>query len=198
MMRRRGRRIRRELSGADLSRAGIERRSDHEGRIPLKSFLLDFQSPEGGPGLVEIYRTEVLPIKTRTLHLLGRKCSAKIINTLLGYEVQASYKRIQCPDLVTARYLKLFTELGCRIIKLPYDLTVTGRIVPGLEAAIHRLHQGVSTVFAHKRRVQTYVIQRLYEHLRHELQLLGSGQDAASASPGPGETGPRSGAAPAP
>lgn len=56
----------------------------------------------------DLYRNNVLTQQTRTIRLLGRKCPAKIIHTLLGFEVQACYKRIQCPDMVTARYLRAF------------------------------------------------------------------------------------------
>jgi hypothetical protein len=119
--------------------------------------------------LVQIYRGEVLPVKTRTIQLLGRKVPARIINTLLGFEVQASYKRVSCPDLVSARYLKLFTELGCRSIKLPYDPTVTDRLIPELELAMNRLSAGVRDLFPGDRAAQLYVLRRIYSHLRTQL-----------------------------
>ena len=101
------------------------------GRIHHKQILTALQGPLDGSGnLAGIYRLRVLPVKTRTIQLLGRKGPARIIETLLGYEVQGSYKRIHCPDMVTARYLKLFLELGCRSIKVPYDPTVTAAIIP--------------------------------------------------------------------
>ena len=100
--------------------------------------------------MVQIYRQEVLSIKTRTIHLLGRKSSARISNTLLGFEVKSSFKRIHCPDLVTARYLKLFTEIGCHSIKLPYDPTVTARLIPELESAVERLVSGTKALFPAK------------------------------------------------
>ena len=74
--------------------------------IPLQQIL---QTLESYSAFMDAYRQRVLSQKTRTIRLLGRKSSAKIIHTLLGYEVQASYKRIQCPDLVTARYIRLFS-----------------------------------------------------------------------------------------
>ena len=119
--------------------------------------------------MVEIYKQEVLPIKTRTLRLIGRKCSARIIHTLLGYEVKASFKRIQCPDMVTARYVKLFTELGCRSIKLPYDPTVTARLIPELERAVESLLRGVSQMFD-ERTVAMYVARYLFTLIRAELR----------------------------
>ena len=141
-------------------------------RIAHQDILMKLQqaSGNGSRSLVEIYKTEVLPAKTRTIRLLGRKISARIIHTLLGFEVKASSKRLHCPDMVTARYLKLFTELGCRSIKLPYDPTLTARLVPELEAAIERVGAGVRQLFPEKRELQLYVIRQLYGYLRREVQ----------------------------
>jgi hypothetical protein len=126
----------------------------------------------GERNVAEIYHGEVLTIKTRTIHLLGRKCPARICNTLLGFEVQTSYKRVACPDLVTARYLKIFTELGCRTIKLPYDPTVTERLIPELENAMNRLSAGVRKLFPAEPSLQLYVLRRIYSHLRSLLRSL--------------------------
>jgi len=138
-------------------------------RIPQLEILKTLSRSGTGRGVVEIYKQEVLPIKTRTLRLVGRKCSARVIHTLLGYEVKASFKRIQCPDMVTARYVKLFTELGCRSIKLPYDPTVTARLIPELERAVESLLRGVSEMFD-ERTVAMYVARYLFALIRAELR----------------------------
>ncbi len=130
--------------------------------------LLDRGS--GAPNLIQIYREQVTTTRTRTIRLLGRKGPARINHTLLGYEVQASYKRIQCPDLVTARYLKIFSELGCRTIKLPYDPTVTSKLVPDLETAMTSLGGGVREIFPRNRKLQLYVLRQLYVLIREELK----------------------------
>jgi hypothetical protein len=119
---------------------------------------------------VQIYRQEVLSTKTRTIHLLGRKSSARISNTLLGFEVKSSFKRIHCPDMVTARYLKLFTEIGCHSIKIPYDPTVTARLVPELESAAERLVSGTRALFPESRQMQLYVLRKLYRLIRSQLR----------------------------
>ncbi len=139
-------------------------------RFAHKKILQNIEQVSGGGRTVaEIYRSEVLPIKTRTIQLLGRKSPARIINTLLGFEVQSSYKRISCPDMVTARYLKLFTELGCRSIKLPYDLTVTDRIISELELAMNRISAEIRALFPGERAAQIYVLRKVYIHLRSRL-----------------------------
>ena len=123
-------------------------------------------------GLVSIYQKEVLTQKTRTVRLLGIKSPAKIIQTLLGYEVQARYKRIQCPDMVTARYIRLFSELGCRSIRLPYDPTVTARLIPVMEQAFQSITDTVSVLFPGDPKLCLYVIRKIYAILRIKLRDL--------------------------
>jgi hypothetical protein len=123
-------------------------------------------------GLVGLYRQRVLPQKTRTIRLLGRKCSGKIIRTLLGYEVKAAYKRVHCPDLVTARYLKLFSELGCRSIRLPYDPTVTDQLIPDLEDAFDTITVGIGELFPKDVGLRNYVIRKVYAIIRRQLRAL--------------------------
>jgi hypothetical protein len=146
---------------------------DSEGRdrrIPHKKILLTLQaSSEGAEAFAEIYRCEVLPVQTRTIRLLGRKGPARIIHTLLGYEVQASYKRIQCPDMVTARYLKLFSQLGCHSIRLPYDPTITARLVPRFESVLERITLGVGNLFPRDTSIQQYVLRKICAILRNSL-----------------------------
>lgn len=149
-------------------------------RVAHRRILDTLEEAAGGRGIVGIYRTEVLPVKTRTIHLLGRKSSARVIHTLLGYEVQASYKRIHCPDMPTARYLKLFSEIGCRSVKLPYDPTVTERLLPELERSLGGINQEVRSMFFRDARMQTYVLERVYRLLRSRLRAE---QAARSAPP---------------
>jgi hypothetical protein len=118
----------------------------------------------------DLYRREVLTGPTRTLRLLGRKNSAKIIHTLLGFEVQACYKRIHCPDMVTARYIRLFSELGCNSIKLPYDPTRTALVIPQFEAMMDRVADRIRELFPKDRPMQRYVFQKVFSILRRQLR----------------------------
>jgi hypothetical protein len=104
------------------------------------------------------------------IRLLGKKSSAKIIHTLLGYELQASYKRIHCPDLVTARYLKIFSELGCHSIHLPYDPTITAQLLSELENALENINRKVQELFPKNTALQRYVIQKIYAIIRQEIK----------------------------
>ncbi|MBN2339436.1 MAG: hypothetical protein JXP48_12950 [Acidobacteria bacterium] len=138
-------------------------------RIPHLEILDD--SPDAAR-IVQLYAGEVLAGRTRTLRLLGRKHSARILHTLLGYEVQSSYKRIQCPDLVTARYVRLFSELGFGSIHLPYDPTVTARVIPQLEAAVLNLERRVRALFSGDPKLAPYVLRRVYALLRRRIRAL--------------------------
>jgi hypothetical protein len=140
-------------------------------KIPHKEILTAMLGPESSPGnLVAVYRQRVLPLKTRTIHLLGRKSPARVSETLLGFEVQGFYKRIQCPDRVTARYLKLFMEIGCRSIRLPYDPTITAAILQDLESSLEKIRSAIRGMFPGAPRLQSYVIRKVYSHLRKQLK----------------------------
>jgi hypothetical protein len=82
---------------------------------------------------VRFYQEEILSLQTRTVTLLGRKCRPKLMYTFLGYELKLGRKRLTCPDMVTVRYLKIFAQLGCKSIEIPYDPTHTARVLPFLE-----------------------------------------------------------------
>ncbi len=141
----------------------------NSGRIRYTQLL---QSSGRYSELIEAYKTQVLTQKTRTIRLLGRKSSAKIINTLLGFEVQASYKRIQCPDLVTARYLRLFSEIGCHSIKLPYDPTLTQKLIPEFEATLEEIHHAILDLYPNDLSMQLYATRKIYGTIRSHLAAL--------------------------
>jgi hypothetical protein len=79
--------------------------------------------------------------KTRRVKLIGRKCLPQIYKTFLGYEVIGARKRILCPDLATARYLRIFAEIGLPEVDLPYDITYTQEVLPELERAYASLRR---------------------------------------------------------
>jgi hypothetical protein len=158
------------LPGALERRLAATKNPKGRRRIPHLEILNALQDPAlGVANIADTYRRCVLPIKTRRINLLGRKSPATIIETLLGYEVKASYKRIHCPDIVTARYLKLFTEIGCRTIRLPYDPTVTANLIPQFEQAVAKIISGVRDIYFQDRPLQLYVIKNIYRHLRTKL-----------------------------
>ena len=91
--------------------------------------------------LSHIYAQEVLSRPTRVVSLPGRKCQPQIVDTFLGYELKALRKRITCPDMSTARYLRIFAEIGMPAIRTPYDPTLTIRLVPELEKSFKQIKE---------------------------------------------------------
>ena len=139
------------------------------GRILHQNIL---NASEDYARFVHAYRDRVLTQKTRTIRLLGRKNAAKTILTLLGYEVQSSYKRILCPDLFTARYIRLFSELGFHSIKIPYDPTITAQLVPAFEAMVDGIGKRIRERFPQDFPTQNYVARRIYGIIRNRISSL--------------------------
>jgi hypothetical protein len=159
------------LPGARLSRARGSNVGDEPGRIHHALILRAVQSLEDGTlDIVRLYREQVVPGHTRTVHLLGRKCRPTMSETLLGYELHAEYKRIHCPDRVTAEYLLIFTGVGCRTIKVPYDPTVTRAILPSLQRFMELLGKEVQRHFPGNRPMQLNTMRRICTHLRRQLR----------------------------
>lgn len=102
----------------------------------------DLLSAEASEAIDEIgflYHAKVLQHPCRRVKLTGRRFrKPKIINTLLGFELQIRDKRINCPDLATAEYLKIFAGIGSPEINIPIDPTITADILVDLEACWKR------------------------------------------------------------
>ena len=122
----------------------------------------------------DLYTSQVLTRKTRTISLFGRKSRPRLLDTFLGFELQAGRRRISCPDEATARYLRIFAEMGLPSVEIPYDLSVTLRILPSLEQSwsqIRRLLEQPSGPEAPRRIRQGF--RRLREHLKAAKQAAG-------------------------
>lgn len=75
--------------------------------------------------LPAIYEKKVRSQRTRSykLNIPKKENRADIQYTLLGIELKVGRKRFACPDLATARYLRVFARLGCNEFAVPYDIT---------------------------------------------------------------------------
>jgi hypothetical protein len=84
-----------------------------------------------------IYAAKVRTQRTRSfeLEIPARENQAEILYTLLGIELKIGKRRIACPDLATARYLRVFARIGCCIIAVPYDITRISVLADELETA---------------------------------------------------------------
>jgi hypothetical protein len=119
--------------------------------------------------LADCYASRTLNQRHRVVVLRGRKCQARIMYTLLGYEVKAGRRRITCPDLVTARYLRLFAEIGMPDIRMPYDPTVTAAVLPELEALFEKALQQRRAEHADTAS-EGRAIRRMYREIREALR----------------------------
>jgi hypothetical protein len=128
--------------------------------------------------LRRIYKEQVLSGRTRDVRLLGRKCEARMLRTFLGIEVKLGNRRITCPDLSTARYVKLFGELGIPSIRLPYDPTRTARLLPELESAVQTILDELRAGEPQKLKAA-----RTFKEIRRQLRLAEEGKTGPGPDP---------------
>ena len=87
-----------------------------------------------------IYAQKIRAMRTRscTLEVPERENDVRILHTLLGIELKIGRRRFACPDLATARYMRVFARLGCREFAIPYDITRISTLADELETAWQR------------------------------------------------------------
>lgn len=130
----------------------------------------------GDNWLPAIYEAKVRSGRTRSHHLdIPAKANrAEIQYTLLGIELKVGKKRFACPDLATARYMRIFARIGCRDFALPYDISEISGIADELELSWQRSlvliaeqHRGQSTMEANR--------TALTKAMRNEILSCGAG-----------------------
>jgi len=94
----------------------------------------------GDDSIPNIYRNKVRSQRTRaySLAIPKRENRADIQYTLLGIELKVGRKRFACPDLATARYLRIFARIGCGDFAIPYDITQISGVADELETSWQR------------------------------------------------------------
>jgi len=87
-----------------------------------------------------LYESKVRSQRTRAfkLDIPKRENNPEIQYTLLGIELQVGRKRFACPDLATARYLRVFARLGCAEFAVPYDISQLPAVADEFETAWQR------------------------------------------------------------
>ena len=73
-----------------------------------------------------------------TLEIPERENDVQILHTLLGIELKVGRRRFECPDLATARYMRVFARLGCVSFAIPYDITKISTLADELETEWQR------------------------------------------------------------
>ncbi len=116
------------------------------------------------------YGKEVLSGRTRVVSLPGRKCEPRLLNTFLGFELQVAQKRITCPDMSTARYLRIFAEVGMPSVRTPYDPTLTTCVLPQLEQSLKRIKDLLFEENLNRKQHQSK-LRNIYGQIRDILKM---------------------------
>ena len=126
-----------------------------------------------------IYRDKVRTQRTRAfrLNIEPREHKVEIQHTLLGIELKVGNKRINCPDLATARYLQVFARFGCVEIAIPYDITKISTLADELESSWQRIILIFDEQTEEKNASGRGKIRaNLLKELRQELEIIGAGE----------------------
>jgi hypothetical protein len=106
----------------------------------------------------------------------GRENEAEILHTLLGIELKVGKRRIACPDLATARYLRVFARLGCGTVAIPYDITKVSPLADELEVAWQRLKLLIEAEVGHNPAAASRLRSLLVKMVRGAIGAIGAGE----------------------
>ncbi|HMT09110.1 MAG TPA: hypothetical protein PKA82_13990 [Pyrinomonadaceae bacterium] len=123
-------------------------------------------------GRIRVQRTRAV-----TLDIPERENDPQINYTLLGIELKVGRRRIACPDLATARYLRVFARIGSREVALPYNITKISVEADVLETSWHRAFLLLDEIAADKTpRSRASLRAKLVKTIRIELAEAGAGE----------------------
>ena len=131
----------------------------------------------GDDWLPNIYTT-IRKSRTRavSIDVPDRENLAQIQHTLLGVELKIGKRRFPCPDLSTARYMRIFGRLGCREFAVPYDISKISAAADQLETAWQQsliLFRDFAEARSERSIVQ--LRSRLIRTIRNEIVATGPG-----------------------
>ena len=100
----------------------------------------EIRSQMGDEWLPCVYRDKIRSGRTRSLliDVPPRENIATIEYTLLGIELRVGKRRFSCPDLATARYMRVFARIGARDLAIAYDITKISGLADELETSWQR------------------------------------------------------------
>ena len=139
------------------------------------------QAELGDSWLPQIYRAQVLRLRTRSYHFgdLKRTERIEIQHTLLGVELKVGRRRLLCPDLATARYLSIFARISCKDVALPYDITKISHLADQLESSWYRMLLLVDFHAAgQSQRLRNRINGLLLARTQQEVSTAGAGTTA--------------------
>ena len=131
-----------------------------------------------GDWLPSIYDGRIRSQRTRSvvLDIAERENLAEIQYTLLGIELKVGMRRFACPDLATARYMRVFARIGCREFAIPYDITKISAAADDLETAWQRALLLIEEETGGKQaRTVSQARSKLVKAIRCEIIEIGAG-----------------------
>ncbi len=136
------------------------------------ALLDDVKAALGEEWIPAIYESRVRSDRTRSydLQIPKKENIAEIQYTLLGIELKVGRRRFACPDLATARYLRVFARLGCPTFAVPYDITRISPVADELETAWQR------TLLVIERKGLNDSRLRVVKAIREEIAQIGPGE----------------------
>lgn len=129
--------------------------------------------------LPAIYAEKIRPQRTRSVSIdvPERENQAEIQYTLLGIELKVGKRRFACPDLATARYMRIFARIGVCSFAVPYDITKISAAADDLETA----WQKTLLIFSEQMRGKqpnsvSRSRSRMIKSIRSEITEIGAGE----------------------
>lgn len=148
-------------------------------RESVDSLIERIREALGAEWLPELYRSKVRSQRTRSylLDIRSAEREPEILHTLLGVEVKVGRRRFACPDLATARYIRIFARLGCREFAVPYDISKISRIADELETSWQRTLLVAAEISSRRPPRSAMLIGRkLVSVMREEIADIGAGE----------------------
>lgn len=127
----------------------------------------------------QIYAEKVRLQRTRSFEfdIPEHENKTEILHTLLGIELKVGNRRFSCPDLATARYLRVFARIGCPRVAIPYDITKISVIADELEVAWHKLLLFIEKTAKNRSpQARGRIKSALMKQVRREIKELGAGE----------------------
>lgn len=125
-----------------------------------------------------IYEQKVRGKRTRAVQLpvAPKLNETEILFTLLGIELKTGKRRLPCPDLATARYLRVFARMGCASVAIPYDITQTSPRADELEVAWQRLILMVDELTLDApAATRSRLLSAVVKEIRNQIATIGAG-----------------------
>lgn len=140
--------------------------------------LAKIRAEIGSDWIPDIYTESIRPLRTRSfeMEIAERENRPEIFETLLGIELKVGQQRFACPDINTARLLRVFAFLGCRKVAVPYDITVLRGIAERLEQAWSRTNEVIEKhTIASSPQQKGRIRAGLIRVIREEVNAAGAG-----------------------